>query len=138
MEKQKFKKIERKTSEYYKDIVDISYTPEEVCPSSVVRKKGDQYYWKLWGLIPLFRVKAKRTSMWCQELGIFYEDDFDNRYYPYLSYNLKSGQVVYRPSIKLKKSNNSEEVRYYDTDKEAYDAFEEICSYCKSLGVKLF
>lgn len=81
---------------------------------------------KLWKNKNLKRLKEKLS------------DDFDNRYYPYLSYNLKNGHVVYCPSIKLKKSNNSEEVRYYDTDKEAYDAFEEIRSYCKSLGVKLF
>lgn len=134
MEALKFSKIEKKTSEYYKEIIGVSYIPAKVHYCIIKRKKGETHYWRLWGLIPLFRVKNKRTILWTKYFGTFYEDEFENR----TEYHLHNDALMRRPFVEIQKVNKQKDIIYYNTDEEAHNAFEEICQTCKTLGIKLF
>lgn len=140
-----------KTKTYYTNIVGLRFYPlerEKELEMSV--KKGDIYWWKWLGIIPIIPIKAKQDLFRIKRQGsaYFFEDSFgfDTLLSPrYASLEkikcnswgsklIKSDGIYKKPYIKILKEGGDYEIEYFENNEEAYEYIELMRKRCKEYG----
>lgn len=122
---------------FYADLKKLDFIPEKkVCEIKPTVKKGERFFWKLFGIIPLIPFKAhedlyRYEGLVCKDYTESILEYFKNTYNPFV-YRLE-GNVVYGKAKVIGTCHSSDynRTRYFDTNKEAMEYFEYTKKRCK-------
>ena len=131
-----------KSKTYYTGIIGLTFSPMRLYMSlDVSVKKGERYWWKLLGLIPIIPLRAKE-DLYKDSICICKDTVFDSRYATLKKINsnlwrtkiaTKEG-VFYRPYIEIFREGEVTEHKYFNSDQEARTFLEDMKSKCKEYG----
>ena len=131
-----------KSKTYYTRIIGLTFSPMRLYMSlDVSVKKGERYWWKILGLIPIIPLRAKE-DLYKDSFCICKDTVFDSRYATFkkinsnLSYRriaTKEG-VFDRPYIEIFREGEVTEHKYFNSDQEARTFLEDMKSKCKEYG----
>lgn len=133
---------------FYRSIESISFEPmRKIEEMKVALPKGKWFFWKLFGLIPLIPIRAKKDLYkvgWGEALFRFqplkkayelkYEHDFI--YGWWLFFLNESEKAVYtRAKVEIScLDDRNDETKYFTTNQEAKKYFDDIKNKCKEYG----
>jgi len=131
-----------KSKTYYTGIIGLTFSPMRLYVSlDVSVKKGERYWWKLLGLIPIIPLRAKE-DLYKDSIYICKDTVFDSRYATLKKINnnlwrtriaTKEG-VFDRPYIEIFREGEVTEHKYFNSDQEARTFLEDMKSKCKEYG----
>lgn len=116
---------------YYRYINKIELIKHKNLPFKRLKKKGMPYYWKLFGLIPIFKTIAKQDVYYIRGYTTFLgQSEYKLLNKKKVHIKILEYEIYRQPYIHIKFDNYSgyaEEYRYYDNDDIAEAEFEKIC-----------
>lgn len=140
-----------KGREYYCSIKSVTFNPKRLGRTLVLEvKKGEIWWWKLFGKIPVIPFKAKE-NLYRFSNPVYYglsrygtrQEIYDEEYAHLKSAVLDGNKIYFKPSveIELELVNSSfgrgYDVKFFETDKEAASYFTHIENMCAKYGNSL-
>lgn len=129
---------------FYGDVKGLEFIPEEkVTEIMPTYKKGEWFFLKLLGLVPLIPCKAWKDlyfynpAPFCrlraEDISEYFSNEYDTS-----SYKLV-GNTVYKRAVVIGDCHNSERsrMRYFDSNKEAMEYFDYTKKKCKDYDNEL-
>lgn len=130
--------LEKQTKAYYTNIMGIRLTKHETIPYSLIRKKNTWRYWKLWGIIPIYKYKIKENIYY---IPSYTSSDgiLESHLCKLRNVKILDHDIYIRPSLEIKyKDRFKKDIIYYDSDAIAEQEFQKIAEICKECGNALF
>lgn len=132
--------------EFYNSIRELHYYPKHLYKFFIPTvRRGEWYWWKLFGIIPLIPFKASedlyKAECWHSFLSRYctHQEALDAAYKMFGNEIIEegNGKVLYfKPSV-VYKMDKCGKILYFDTDKDAADAFNYIKKMCKKCDNEL-
>ena len=138
MENKKFSAINLSGEAFYRNIINVVFTPIRKTETLIPKvKKGKIYFWKLWGIIPLIPFRAKE-DLYTPSDNIFnrfcgLREEYERKHW--VKYTLLKGNDVYnkaRINIYCIESRLNE-TKYFDDNESAMKYLESIKAKCKEV-----
>lgn len=139
-----------KGREYYCSIKSVTFNPKRLDRTLVPEvKKGEIWWWKLFGKIPVIPFKAKENLYRfsspmhnCLSRYGTRQEIYDEEYAYLRSAMLDDDKIYFRPSVELElelvnSAFGQYDVKFFETDEEATSYFTHIENMCAKYGNSL-
>lgn len=130
--------LEKQTKAYYRNIRTIRLTKHETYPYSLIRKKNTWRYWKLFGIIPIYKYRIKDNVYY---IPSYTSSDGipESRLLRYKNIKILDHEIYFKPSIEIQYHDTFKKDKiFYDSDASAESEFQRISKICNECGNNLF